>query len=70
MGTGDLEGRTRRTTKINRAGGMVLHPLTQVRIGMLVSIRVSGRKLVMNVLGDGKWSERQQQRDEADGQPL
>ena len=49
---------------------MVLHPLTQVRIGMLVSIRVSGRKLVMNVLGDGKWSERQQQRDEADGQPL
>jgi hypothetical protein len=38
---------------------MVLHPLAKVRIGMLVSIRISGRKLVMNILGDGKWSQRQ-----------
>jgi hypothetical protein len=35
---------------------MVLYPLTEVGIGMLVAVRISGSELVMDVLGDRKRS--------------
>jgi hypothetical protein len=33
---------------------MVLHPLAEVGIGVFVSVRISGRQLMMHVLGDCK----------------
>jgi hypothetical protein len=33
---------------------MVLHPLAEVGIGVFVSVRISGRQLMMDVLGDCK----------------
>ncbi|MDO8358237.1 MAG: hypothetical protein Q7U76_17815 [Nitrospirota bacterium] len=45
---------------------MMLHPLTEVGIGVLVPIVVGRRQLVMNVLRHGKGSNRQQKQDKAD----
>ncbi len=45
----------------------MLHPLTEVGIGMLVPIVVVGRcQLVMNILRHGERSNGQQKQDKAD----
>jgi hypothetical protein len=64
--TDDFELRTQRTAKIDRSGRMVLHPLAEIGIGVFVSIRVSGSKLMMDILGDRKRSQGQEQSDQAD----
>ena len=56
-GADGLEGRRGRTTNIQRAGRMVLHPLTEVGIGVFMAVRVSGRQLMMDILSDGKGRE-------------
>ena len=44
---------------------MVLNPLAEVGIGVLVSVRISGRQLMMDVLGDCKRGQCQKKQDEA-----
>lgn len=44
---------------------MVLNPLAEVGIGVLVSVRISGRQLMMDVLGDCKRGQGQKKQDEA-----
>jgi hypothetical protein len=39
---------------------MVLNPLTEVGLGVLVSVRISGSELMMDVLGGRKRGQRQQ----------
>jgi hypothetical protein len=39
---------------------MVLNPLTEVGLRVLVSVRIGGGELMMDVLGDRKRSQRQQ----------
>ena len=68
-GSDDFKGRTRRATQIDRTGGVVLHPLAKVGIGVLVSIRVSSSELMMDVLGDRKRSQCQEQSNQADREP-
>ncbi|MDP1769014.1 MAG: hypothetical protein Q8L74_09460 [Nitrospirota bacterium] len=45
---------------------MMLHPLTEVGIGMLVPIVIGRRQLVMNVLRHGKRSNGQQEQNKTD----
>ena len=45
---------------------MMLHPLTEVGIGMLVPIVIDRRQLMMNVLRHGERSNGQQEQDKAD----
>ena len=45
---------------------MVLHPLTQVGVGVFVSVCISRSELMVNVLCYGKRSQRQQERDQVD----
>ena len=45
---------------------MVLNPLAQIGIGVLVSIVVGSRQLVMDVLRHGKRRESEQQQDKAE----
>ena len=47
---------------------MMLHPLAQVRIGVLVPIMVSRRQLVMDILRHCKRRNGEQQEHEADRQ--
>ena len=49
---------------IKRAGRMVLDPLAEVRVRMLVSIRVGCRQLVMDVLGHSEGCKAKQGADE------
>jgi len=69
MGTDELECRTRRAANIKRTGRMVLHPLTEVCIGVFVSVRISGSQLVMDVLSYCKRSQCQKKQDEAYRKP-
>ena len=48
---------------------MVLNPLAEVGIGVLVSVRISGRQLMMDVLGDCKRGQCQKKQDEAYRKP-
>lgn len=48
---------------------MVLYPLAEIRIGVLVAVRVGGRQLMMDILGDGKRSQRQKNDDESERKP-
>jgi hypothetical protein len=48
---------------------MVLHPLAEVCLGMLMPIRVSRRKFMMDILRDGKWGESKEDTDERHCQP-
>ena len=45
---------------------MVLNPLAQIGIGVLVSIVVGSRQLVMDVLRHGKRRKSEQQQDKAE----
>ena len=45
---------------------MVLHPLTQVGVGMFVSVRIGSSQLMMNVLGYRKRSQGQKKNNQAD----
>ena len=56
-------------TDIERPGRVMLHPLAKVCIGMLVTIVVSRRQLVMDILRHRKGCDRQQHQDEAEGHP-
>ena len=60
-----LEGRRGRTTNIQRAGRMVLHPLTEVGIGMLMAVRVGGSQLMMYILRCGKRRQGEKKDDKA-----
>jgi hypothetical protein len=51
---------------IERAGRMVLNPLTEIRIRMLVPIRIGCGQLMVHVLGDGKRSNGEEQQNETD----
>lgn len=53
----------RRRTDQHRAAGMVLDPLTEVRIRVLVAILIRGGELVMNFQGRGKGGEGQKHQD-------
>ena len=44
---------------------MMLHPLTEVGIGMLVPIVIGRRQLMMNVLRHGERSNGQQEQDKS-----
>lgn len=46
----------------------MLNPLTEVGIGVLVTIMVGSSQLVMDVLRHGKRGNRQQEQDKADRQ--
>ncbi len=48
---------------------MVLHPLAQVGVRVFMPVRISGSKLMMDVLGDGKGSQCQEQDNQAERQP-
>ncbi|HKT36647.1 MAG TPA: hypothetical protein VJR03_17610 [Nitrospira sp.] len=45
---------------------MVLHPLTQVGVGVFVSVCISRSELVMDILSHGKRGQRQQESNQAD----
>ena len=45
---------------------MVLHPLAQICIGVFVSIRIGGSQLMMDILGDSKRGEGEQNEDQAE----
>ena len=47
---------------------MVLHPLTKVCIGMLVTIRIGGSQLMVNILRHRKWCDRKEQQNQSNGQ--
>ena len=64
MKADDVECGTGRTTEVDGAGRMVLHPLAEICIGVFVSIRISGRKLVVDVLSNGERGQRQQKGDQ------
>ena len=49
---------------------MLLHPLTQVGIGMFVSVRVGSSQLMMNVLSYRKRGQDQEQKDQTDPKPI
>jgi hypothetical protein len=57
----DVECGTGRTTEIDGAGRMVLHPLAEVCIGVFVSIRISGSELMVDVLSNGERGQHQKQ---------
>lgn len=69
MGPDDVERGTGRATKIDRTGRVVLHPLTQIGVGVFVSVGISRSELMMHVLGYGKRSQCQEESDEAEGKP-
>ena len=50
---------------IDRAGRMVLYPLAEVGIGVLVPIVVGCGQLMVDILGNGKRSNGEQQQDKA-----
>ena len=52
---------------IERTGRMVLNPLTEVRIRVLMPIRISRGQLMVHVLGNGKRSNGEQQQNKAGG---
>jgi len=43
-----------RSADVERPGGVMLYPLAQIGVGVLVSIVVGSRQLVMDVLRHGK----------------
>ena len=53
--------------EIERAGRMVLKPLTEVRIRVLMPIRIGGGQLMVHVLSNGKRSNGEQQQNKAGG---
>jgi len=62
----------RRCITNQRMAGMILHPLTEVGIGMLMPVMVGRRQLVMNLQRRGKRRHREQhareqQRDDRAG---
>ena len=57
--------REERSADIERAGRMVLNPLTEIGVGMLMPIVVGSRQLVMNVLRHGERRKSEQQQDKA-----
>jgi hypothetical protein len=44
----------------------MLHPLTEVGVGVFVPIVVSRRQLVMDILCDGEWGNGEQEEHESD----
>ena len=48
---------------------MVLHPLAQVGIGVFVAVRIRCSQFMMDVLGNGKWSQCQQKKNQAYRKP-
>ena len=66
----DFEAGTRRPRDIHRTGGVVLHPLAQIGVRVLVPVGVGGGQLMMDILGNGKRRQRQQDSDEADREPV
>jgi len=64
-----LTGGQNRRAIIQRSGGMVLHPLAEVGIGMLVAVVIGCRQLMVHILRNGKRRQPEQddehrQRDE------
>ena len=55
-----------RPAKINRAGGMVLYPLTEVIIGMLMAVCIGCRQFMMDIL---RHSKRGESKEDADYPP-
>lgn len=55
--------------EVERTGRMVLDPLAEVCIGVLVSVRISRRQFVMDILRDGKRRQREKQEYEAERTP-
>jgi hypothetical protein len=51
---------------IERAGRMVLNPLTEVRIRVLVPIRICCGQLMVHILGNGKGSNGEEQQNETE----
>jgi hypothetical protein len=49
---------------------MVLNPLTEIGIGVLMAVGISGSQLMMDILGYRKRSQDQQKKNKADRQPL
>ena len=58
--------RKERSAVIKRPGRVMLHPLAEISVGVLVSIVVSRRQLVMDILRHGKRRNSKQQEDKAD----
>lgn len=48
---------------------MVLDPLTEIVIGMLMAVRISGSQFMMDVLGYRKWSQCQKKNNQAYREP-
>jgi hypothetical protein len=51
---------------IERAGRMVLNPLAEVRIRVLVPIRICCGQLMVHILGNGKGSNGEEQQNETE----
>jgi len=47
---------------------MVLHPLTEVGIGMFVTIRIGGSQFMVDILRNREWCDREQQQDQSNEQ--
>jgi hypothetical protein len=53
---------------IERSGRMVLNPLTEIVVGMLMTIGIGCGQFVMDVLGNCKRRKGQQQHDKSGGE--
>ncbi|KXK03091.1 MAG: hypothetical protein NBKEAIPA_02095 [Nitrospirae bacterium] len=58
------ERRRGRDIARQRVSRVILHPLTEVGIGMFVAVVVGRRQFVVNLQRDGKRRHREQERDE------
>jgi hypothetical protein len=61
-------GRKAWSAKVDRAGGVVLNPLAEIGIRVLMFIGVRRRQFMVDILCDSKRSDREQKKDEPDGQ--
>ena len=59
-----LTGNQNRRAGIQRAGRMVLDPLAEVGVGVLVTVVVGGRQLMMYILRDSERRDCQEQQHE------
>lgn len=67
MLTDRFPGRKGRPAEIDRTGGVVLDPLTEVGIGVFMPVVIGSRQLVVNVLCDCKGRDHEQQKNQPKG---
>lgn len=54
-------------TDVKRPGRLMLHPLAEIRIGVLMPIRIGGSQLMMDIQCDGERRQDQENETHAQG---